>query len=44
MKFYRDLGINRLRETWQDENGDDFTGPVEVGCRRERQGHEPRER
>ena len=39
MKFYRDLGItqktawhlaHRLRETWQDENGDDFTGPVEV--------------
>ena len=39
MKFYRDLGItqktawhlaHRLREKWQDENGDDFTGPVEV--------------
>ena len=39
MKIHRDLGItqksawhlaHRLRETWQDENGDDFAGPVEV--------------
>ena len=41
MKFHRDLGVtqktawhlaHRLRETWQDEEGedDDFAGPVEV--------------
>ena len=40
MKLHRDLGVtqktawhlaHRLRETWQDEEeGDDFTGPVEV--------------
>ena len=41
MKFHRDLGVtqktawhlaHRLRETWQDEEGEDdaFTGPVEV--------------
>ena len=39
MKVHRDLGVtqktawhlaHRLRETWQDENDDDFAGPVEV--------------
>ena len=39
MKVHRDLGVtqktawhlaHRLRETWQDESGDNFAGPVEV--------------
>ena len=39
IKLHRDLGVtqktawhlaHRLRETWQDENGGDFSGPVEV--------------